>query len=457
MGELQEMLGNKGGYIELCRIPMFAVSKPLIEILPLFSVNLNLDYVVNVNFAAGISSQFSVLDATQIGIAGNSKTNSFRSYKNKLIGADRYSFDLTTCGYIGIRSGIEGSMTLSFFGLKKLGEVGMALEVGGYFDIYGYAKYHMVKPYQYYSNVYRTLAGGYYMEGGIYLEVSAIARSRVFRVEARQTLVEYQWSLFTMGDQEILLAIDQPPTFYLTTDDTSANVTQVKVRDLPTITGTVFNFVTGETREHVTIPWSKLYLRFSNRNFVMDYPANGGEAYVQFAKNTNRPMSSAESTVEIFYKGQYLQMTQSSDDLKRTATSTKAIWVDTSRMNVEDVGKIFTAKIYTEVDGVKTLISTRKVPAGERLGYWNSEITDETKIYNGSWNMDPALTPVSRDNMEFIYTGVKPQGLALIKYREGGTGKWIAEIRAADIEASPQTPTNIQSEYMRLTNWRSCI
>lgn len=453
IGELREMLGNKGGYIELCRIPMFQVMKPLITIFPLFSVNLSLDYIVKVNFAAGISSQFSVLDATQIGIAGNSETNTFRSYKNKLEGANRYSFDMSACGYIGLRSGLEGSMTLSFFGLKKLGEVGMAMEVGGYFDIYGYARYHLVKPYQYSRMIYHTLAGGYYLEGGIYLEVSAIARSQIFRLEVRQKLIEHTWPLFTMGDKEILLSLDKPPTFYLTTNNSNTNVTRVLAKNLPTVTGTVFSFVTGETTEHTAIPWSKLYLSFSNRKFKMEYPASGGEPYVEFAKNTNAPMSSAESNVEIYYKGQYMQLTQSSDGLRHTATSTKAIWVDTSRMNAEDVGKLFTAKVYSVVDGVKTLLCTRTVPAGERIKYVNPELTNETNIYNGSWNMDPVRTPVSKDQMEFIYTGVKPQGLAIFKYRDGETGKWVGKIQAANIGTAPKIPENAVNEYLHLAYW----
>lgn len=454
VAEVQEMLANKGGYIELCRIPMFQVVKPLIEIFPLFSINLSLDYIVKVNFAAGISSQFSVLDATQIGIAGNSKTNTFRSYKNKLIGADRYSFDLTACGYIGIRTGLEGSMTLSFFGLKRLGEVGMSMGVGGYFDIYGYAKYHMVKPEQYYDTVYRTLAGGYYLEGGIYLEVSAIARSQIFRVEAKQTLVDHTWPLFSMGDEEVLLALDQPPTFYITTDDPNAYITRVQTKDLPPLTGTVFNIVTGETMEHATIPWSKVHLKFSNRNFGMYYGADR-QPFLAFQKNVSWDVPSEESSAEIYYKGQYLQFTQSSsDDYNRTTTTAKVMFVNTSKVSVEDAGKFFTAKIYTEVDGVKTLASTRTVLAGNSVGYIQYDVTDEKKIYNGSWNMDPYTTPVNRDNMEFIYSGQKPQGLSVFKYRENGSDTWVAEIRAANIGDTPRCPSNTGHTYVYLYDWR---
>lgn len=453
VAEVQEMLENKGGYIELCRIPMFQVLEPLVEPIPMFSINLKLDYIVKVNFAAGISSQFSILDATQIGISGNSKTHEFEGYKNKLSGADRYSFDLSTCGYLGIRTGLEGSMTLSFMGLDKLGEVGMALEIGGYIDIYGYARYHMVKPYQYSSTVYHTLTGGYYMEGGIYLEVSAIARSRIFHVEAEAKLVDKTWPLFDMGNKEVLLALDQPPTFYITTDDPDAQVTSIKTTDLSPLTGTVFNIKTGETSEHVSIPWSKIYINFSNSNFSMDY-GKDGQSYLNYKKTVSRDVPSDESTVEIYYKGQYLQFTQSSsDDFNRTVTSAKAVFVNTSKVSVEDAGKFFTARIYTEVNGVKTLVSTRTVAAGEKVGYIQYDVTDEEKIYNGSWNIDPYTTRVNKNNMEFIYSGYTPQGLSVFKYRENGSDTWVAEIRAANIGNTPSCPANSGHKYVYVNGW----
>ena len=85
------MLNKKGGYIELCRLPLFSTAKPL----ALFQLNFELDFVVKMSFAGGIGSKFSVLDARQVGAYGNSKEKEFSMYKNKLIGADRYSFHLT--------------------------------------------------------------------------------------------------------------------------------------------------------------------------------------------------------------------------------------------------------------------------------------------------------------------------------------------------------------------------
>lgn len=75
------MLESQGDYIQLCEIPLFKSKIPLIEPITVFDINLDLNYVIKVNFAAGMSTKFSVLDATQVGIAGNSSTKEFRSYK----------------------------------------------------------------------------------------------------------------------------------------------------------------------------------------------------------------------------------------------------------------------------------------------------------------------------------------------------------------------------------------
>ena len=137
--DVKDMLNKKGGEIEICRIPFFTAFKPL----SLFQLNFELSLVVKMSFAGGIGSKFSILDATQVGTHGNSKDKEFSMYKNKLVEGDRYSFDLTVFGYVGVKMGVSGQLTVSFTGLRRLGEVGVEVQVGAYLDIYGLAKYHV--------------------------------------------------------------------------------------------------------------------------------------------------------------------------------------------------------------------------------------------------------------------------------------------------------------------------
>ena len=355
VAQMQEMLSNQGDYITLCEIPMFKASQPLVPPITIFSVNLELNYVMKVNFAAGISSQLSVLDATQIGVCGDSSTGKFEGYKNKLIGADRYSFDLTACGYIGIKTGIEGSVTLSFFGLERLGKVGMALEVGAYLDIYGYAKYHIVKPEQYYDNVYRTLVGGFYMESGIYLELKLIAKSDVFKAKVEVALAEKKWPFFTMGSKEVLLSIDPTTTPIVLTSEKGEGKVKVKMEDLPAMTGTVLDITTGKKKDHAVISWGSMFMRFSHRGFTVEQvyssKIKGFDKYVQYNKAYDPSKNTVSAVAEIYYLGPYLQFTKGAAKGSNTVARVQIIWADATKIKPDEIGKMYTANFYSEVDG----------------------------------------------------------------------------------------------------------
>lgn len=355
VAQMQEMLSNQGDYITLCEIPMFKASQPLVPPITIFSVNFELNYVMKVNFAAGISSQLSVLDATQIGVCGDSSTGKFEGYKNKLIGADRYSFDLTACGYMGIKTGIEGSVTLSFFGLERLGKVGMALEVGAYLDIYGYAKYHIVKPEQYYDNVYRTLVGGFYMESGIYLELKLIAKSDVFKAKVEVALAEKKWPFFTMGNKEVLLSMDKPTTPIVLTSEKGEGKVKVKMEDLPAMTGTVLDITTGKKKNHAVISWGSMFMRFSHRGFTIEQEYSskrrGFDKYVQYNKAYDPSKNTVSAVAEIYYSGPYLQFTKGAAKGSNTVARVQIIWADATKIKPDEIGKMYTANFYSEVDG----------------------------------------------------------------------------------------------------------
>ena len=355
VAQMQEMLSNQGDYITLCEIPMFKASQPLVPPITIFSVNLELNYVMKVNFAAGISSQLSMLDATQIGVCGDSSTGKFEGYKNKLIGADRYSFDLTACGYMGIKTGIEGSVTLSFFGLERLGKVGMALEVGAYLDIYGYAKYHIVKPEQYYDNVYRTLVGGFYMESGIYLELKLIAKSDVFKAKVEVALAEKKWPFFTMGSKEVLLSIDPTTTPIVLTSEKGEGKVKVKMEELPAMTGTVLDITTGKKENHAVIPWENIFMGFSHRGFTIEQvyssKIKGFDKYVQYNKAYDPSKNTVSAVAEIYYSGPYLQFTKGAAKGSNTVARVQIIWADATKIKPDEIGKMYTANFYSEVDG----------------------------------------------------------------------------------------------------------
>lgn len=400
--DVKDMLNKKGGEIEICRIPFFTAFKPL----SLFQLNFELSLVVKMNFAGGIGSKFLILDATQVGTHGNSKDKEFSMYKNKLLEGDRYSFDLTVFGYVGVKMGVSGQLTVSFTGLRRLGEVGVEVQVGAYLDIYGLAKYHVVKPDHRYSTVYRTLTGGFYLEAGIYLEVNLVAESKVFKLRLEAPLIpEIKWPLFSMGDKNLVICLNDVTTPILF----SSNGTywgEINVNDLPAVSAQTLDITTGVINYNASVPWSKLSMNVSGEGFRMLYDRRGKfiryeQPYSMsgFYKN-----STAEGVGQIHYKGTSLQFTKTADPEMSLTKSVKVIWYDESRVKEEDVGKIFTVNFYREVDGVKTLVETRKVPAGSLAGSYNTNnAPDSWKYIDCEWkDQDPYFITVDHDNYEIV-------------------------------------------------------
>ena len=400
--DVKDMLNKKGGEIEICRIPFFTAFKPL----SLFQLNFELSLVVKMSFAGGIGSKFSILDATQVGTHGNSKDKEFSMYKNKLVEGDRYSFDLTVFGYVGVKMGVSGQLTVSFTGLRRLGEVGVEVQVGAYLDIYGLAKYHVVKPDHRYSTVYRTLTGGFYLEAGIYLEVNLVAESKVFKLRLEAPLIpEIKWPLFSMGDKNLVICLNDVTTPILF----SSNGTywgEVNIDNLPAVSAQTLDITTGVINYNASVPWSKLSMNVSGECFRMLYDRRGKfiryeQPYSMsgFYKN-----STAEGVGQIHYKGTSLQFTKTADPEMSLTKSVKVIWYDESRVKEEDVGKIFTVNFYREVDGVKTLVETRKVPAGSLAGSYNTNnAPDSWKYIDCEWkDQDPYFITVDHDNYEIV-------------------------------------------------------
>lgn len=453
--DVKDMLNKKGGEIEICRIPFFTAFKPL----SLFQLNFELSLVVKMNFAGGIGSKFSILDATQVGTHGNSKDKEFSMYKNKLIEGDRYSFDLTVFGYVGVKMGVSGQLTVSFTGLRRLGEVGVEVQVGAYLDIYGLAKYHVVKPDHRYSTVYRTLTGGFYLEAGIYLEVNLVAESKVFRLRLEAPLIpEIKWPLFSMGDKDLVICLNDITTPILF----SSNGTywgEVNVDNLPAVSAQTLDITTGVINYNASVPWSKLSMNVSGEGFRMLYDRRGTFIrYEQpFSMSGFYKNSTAEGVGQIHYTGTSLQFTKTADPEMSLTKSVKVIWYDESRVKEEDVGKIFTVNFYREVDGVKTLVETRKVPAGSLAGSYNTNnAPDSWKYIDCEWkDKDPYFITVDHDNYEIVYTATRAQTLMEMEYYDTVNKEWVVELWAVNAGDELEVPDNASDEYMKLSSWHA--
>lgn len=245
--DVREMLENKGGAIRLCEVNLFSAT--FMPILPL-SIKTELNFVVNVSFAAGISMEASVLQAKGLGIRGNIKEpSSISVYRFIMAGDDRYIFDMYAYGYLGVEAGIEGKVSVSLLGLNDLGSVGAALEIGAYADLYGYLHYHSqdMRHNKYYASPkehYHELQGGIYFEMGVYIKISIFAESKLFKKKA-ELAKQFKFPIFSVGDKYIYA---DKPTLEGNTDiilrETDTNVYEID--GLIPAQGTYLDITTGD-------------------------------------------------------------------------------------------------------------------------------------------------------------------------------------------------------------------
>lgn len=443
--QLKDMLDSESGDIELFRTNMLHIDTKIIPIVPIMQVNIDFDFLVKMNFAAGLSTDISILEATQVGITGDTREDYIKSYKHDLYGGNRYSIELTACGYVGIKAGFEGSLSVSFCCLSKLGKVGVSVFVGPYVDLYGFAQLTLTK------DNYRTttsLIGGYYVEVGMNLEIELVARSDLFKVKAGVTLLDVKWPLISFGNKEVLLYIDGSDLDEVfiageagDLDVGEYNTATLSLDTLSPLQGKYIDITTGEIVSR-DIPWTNVFIRFSNYKFTFDMNTK-----IITYKNGNVPRpASEECTVYYYYTGPCLQFnltSAQSQDYYPFGTS-RIVYYDKSIVSQESAGKTFTANVYTELDGVKTLVDSYDVLAGTCLRFIETGI-DRYQYMDVSWNIDPKTVFVVED-IDFIQYGYTRQYFVSFVYYEEGEdvfdpGKWYTEIKVVDLGEKPIVPT----------------
>ena len=202
----KDIINADTDFITLCDETIVKGGFKVIPIIPIFSIDLSLNYTLRLDLAAGVSSNFTHLDAIQVGMTGTT-TGGIKSYKRELAGSDRYAYNFNACGRIGVETGLKGELTLSFNGLSDYGKVGISIEVGFYADLYGYVNFSLKKMHHN-STVEKNFNGGYYVEMGLYLEIRSVIASEKFGLDAGTRLFKEKWPLFTLGNRYVVYDID---------------------------------------------------------------------------------------------------------------------------------------------------------------------------------------------------------------------------------------------------------
>lgn len=441
--QLKDMLDSENGYIDIFRARMIHIQYNIIPILPIMQINLDFDFVVQMNFAAGLSTEISILEATQVGVSGDTRKNQVSSYKNDLIGGNRYSIQLTACGYVGFKAGFEGGLSISFCGLSQFGKVGLFVFVGPYVDLYGFAQLSLVKDNY---NVTTSLVGGYYIEIGMNLKITLEIRSDLFGVKIGTTLLDKKWPLISFGNKEVLLTIEKSELQTIFLENDGGDVATTTLSNLTPLKGKYIDITTGKIIEK-DIPWSKIYMTFSNKAFSLD--ANTG---IVTYKNLRFPKPATEEClVSYYYIGPYLQFNLSSNQSKDLYSfgEAKFIYYDNSIVSSENAGKMFKVNIYTEVNGIRNLVETREVVAGSVIKSLNTGV-DLNNSTNIRWNKNPFSTVITEDTDFIQYANKRQTYIGFIYYNES-INKWITEIRACNLgekPIAPDIPTGVKSKFI---------
>lgn len=448
VAELQEMLDSKDGDIDLFRAEILHVPFDIIPGFPILTINIELDFVVKMNFACGFSSSITVLEAVQVGVEGDTRENYIGSYKHDLNGGNRYAINLTACGYLGIKAGFEGGISISFCGLSALGKVGVYVFVGPYIDIYGYCQAEIVKyTVKGVSRLSSNLIGGYYIEIGMNLEVTLEARSKIFKVKTGITLLDKKWPLAKFGNKDVLVSIAgmEDETIYMGSDTYSATL---DVNNLPALKGNYLDITTGEMSVK-DIPWGKVYLTFSDKSF--SYDINTGT--ITYKNLSSRNPDSVESVVNCVYVGPSLQFNLSSSETNESYSfgTTRIVYYNTNVLNENSAGKQCDVKIYTCLDGEKTLVDELKILAGTRVFDYGMPV-DSYYYYNIHWNNVPSQTIVTEDT-EFICYGTKKQVYSAYIYYNEESDTWITEIKLSYIDEDATPPVLPEGNKATFVNW----
>ena len=475
--DVQEMLENKGDAIALCKVPLFSASYTVGGVI---SINMDLNFVIKVSFAAGVKIDATLLEATTIGVTGNYKTKTIDCYRRSAMGSDRYIFDFYAYGYLGVKAGIEGELTVSFLGLKQVLRAGVGIEVGAYADLYGYLHYHaeerrVFKDVDTNGRHFQTLEGGVYFESGIYLELKAFVGvgKKEYGISK-----EFKFKLLEAGDKYLYVEACDNDDLVIVFNENDNN--SVSVEDLIPAEGKFMDITTGEVETRV-IPSKNIKLISNTNLFRVDGENNALVANTE--KIQNRLLYGIPSgTISLYYKGPNVLF--SSDYLNENIPALKGfkelckvtvvyLPKDTELDDVTGFGKEITVTYKVKTDSGEAVVKTEKIVAGQyyrggiplevveycRKNGLLSEVDGSAVTFDGYTSGKHVLT----EDTTYVFKTVEAQRFIAVKYRSedsftSGENVWTVDIMAVNynelptlLQSQKYTPANVYYEYFVVT------
>lgn len=459
VSKYQKMINADGGYIELVDTEIIGANYYVIPAFPLFNVHLGLNYVLKFDLAAGINSNFTYLDATQVGMRGKTG-DGLESYSHELLGANRYAYDLTACGYLGVKTGLKGTLSLSFTGLEKFGKVGISIELGAYFDMYGYLDLSISKPYQYSSKIDKSFSGGYYMEMGIYLEVKVFAAAEAFGADKDWPIVDEKWKLFSLGNQYVPLQMTKADNTEYFMHKNSSNIF-----DICGISTSCMDMKTGKIVDKKLQGSGNFYVRTSDDAFNVDY-----DKMTLSIDGSSSNKKAKVLTIEVYSDIPTLSNLGNSYTDLYFCGSTKLYWADPSIdiNSIEDFEKTYKATYCLKFpDGTVQELYSKEVMASETVGgfYYNNSndyifnlsdtlYTDDNPnvaTFSNNYQVELENVYITEDTV-FYRDAEKYPFYVYFLYYDDTTDQWKGDIRlcgAGDTPVPPEEATKTPG----MTGW----
>ena len=472
----KDIINADTDFITLCDETIVKGGFKVIPIIPIFSIDLSLNYTLRLDLAAGVSSNFTHLDAIQVGMTGTT-AGGIKSYKHELSGSDRYAYNFNACGRIGVETGLKGELTLSFNGLSDYGKVGISIEVGFYADLYGYVNFSLKKMHHN-STVEKNFNGGYYVEMGLYLEIRSVIASEKFGLDAGKSLFKKKWPLFTLGNRYVVYDIDSSQVTSnssgpgLSYDENGnkryfMHQNSANIMDICGITAEYVDLKTGELTKNVdeesyAILKKAFHPRFSNSR--LSYNSSNQMVTVN---NGDTDPKAFVSNVTIYLDIPMFTLSSTNSRYGLAAVKTKIYWADPSVdiNSIDDFSNTFTATFaYKFPDGSTEFISSREVTALDFVDTAPSDWLVENVTYNitgysrddgvecGNLHSYVAMSEVyiSKDTTFYI-EAVKRQFYVAFTYFDINEGKWKCELRASNTGEVPIPPEGAQNA--QFTGW----
>ncbi len=473
VSRMMELLEEEGDSIELFNAP---IATGAVNVYGLFDINLYFNFVVSVEFAAGIQTEFSYLDTNIFGVEGSTRDMSIDFYNKTYPEYRKYSFDFYAAGYLGLKAGLQSEISISLPLLADAGELGAGFEIGAYIDIYGYLHYNIVYMGPY-AGSSESLNGGIYMEMGVYVEVYLFARSEWFDQEAEWTPVEMKFPLFDIGDQYVYMqlaedtnaAIQEESNVFLEGEIT--NIYSI----LPTYYGEYLDITTGDVVERpltsgyysisetTDIPYVSIaYVQNADGNwstavkFDQDefdyynryYEYKGelcledvfGNQYEAYYVGEDGDLFAEDISIDISYMPE--QLLSPSTNMYRYIGTQTFTWIADG---FDGYGETYTATFAIETDDGLVTIGSREVIAGRETGEFDvyANASDELKqeyvldsytSYDNSlgsyvtecaytWNVEPDEDHMTGDTT-YIITAEKRQSYVGFVYQDNGQWKY---------------------------------